>query len=61
MELREQYSYVDSQSRKQFAKLNGLTLYHRPPKHLLSWFLGGKISIRQLEAKLKKFYQNLKK
>lgn len=61
MELRDQYTFVDEQSRKQFANLNGLKLYTRPPKHFLDWFLGGKLTVRELEIKLKKFYQNLMK
>lgn len=61
MELRDQYSYIDEQSRREFANLNGIKLYTRPPRHFLDWFLGGKLSVRELEIKLKKFYQNLRK
>ena len=56
MDKRDQYSYIDQQSRKEWAQLNGVELYTTPPAHWLDYFLRGLIDVRELEKKLKKFY-----
>ena len=56
MDKRDQYTYINDQSRKEFARLNNIELYTRPPAHWLDHFLRGFIDVRELEKKLKKFY-----